>query len=104
LRAYFTKALAAFPGELGIEFLDVYEGVESTVVHFQARGRKGAELMEMNRGGLIHRALALAAEAAVKVTYLLHEMRDDRVQTIFPSLTEVPEFGLSARGDVAGAD
>jgi hypothetical protein len=49
------------------------------------------------------RAGALAAEATVSVDYLLHEMRDDRVQTVFPSLTQVPEFGQSARGEVSGS-
>ena len=58
LREYLVKALAAFPGDLGIEFLGVYQGVESIVVHFQARGRRGAELMEMNGAGLVRRALA----------------------------------------------
>jgi ketosteroid isomerase-like protein len=32
LREYFVKALAAFPGDLGIEFLGVYQGVESVIV------------------------------------------------------------------------
>jgi ketosteroid isomerase-like protein len=64
LRGYFTKALAAFPGDLGIELLGVYDGVESVVVHFQARGRRGAEFMEMDNDGLVRRALAhLQAEA-----------------------------------------
>ena len=58
LRDYFAKALAAFPGDLDIELLGVYQGVDSLVVHFQARGRKGAEVMEMNREGVVRRALA----------------------------------------------
>lgn len=58
LREYFAKALAAFPGDLGIELLGVYQGVDSVVVHFQARGRRGAEVMEMNRDGVVGRALA----------------------------------------------
>ena len=58
LREYFAKALAAFPGELGIELLGVYQGVDSIVVHFQLRGRKGAEVMEMNHEGVVRRALA----------------------------------------------
>lgn len=49
------------------------------------------------------RAGALAAEAAVQVEYLLQEMRDDRARTIFASLTQVPEFGQSPRGDVSDA-
>ena len=58
LREYFAKALAAFPGDLGLELLGVYEGVESIVVLFQVRGRRGAEVMEMNRDGVVRRALA----------------------------------------------
>ena len=57
LREYFAKALAAFPGELGIELLGVYQGVDSIVVHFQLRGER-AEVMEMNREGVVRRALA----------------------------------------------
>jgi ketosteroid isomerase-like protein len=58
LREYFARALAAFPGDLGLELLGVYEGVDSIVVHFQVRGRNGAEVMEMNREGVVRRALA----------------------------------------------
>src|SRR5438552_1949136 len=43
LREYFQKGLAAFPGDLEIELLGVYQGVDSLVVHFQAKGRKAAE-------------------------------------------------------------
>jgi len=58
LRGYFAKALAAFPGDLGLELLGVYQGVDSVVVHFQVRGRRGAEMMEMNDEGVVRRALA----------------------------------------------
>jgi SnoaL-like protein len=58
LREYFVKALAAFPGDLGLQFLGFYQGVESVVVHFEVRGRRGVEVMEMNRAGLVRRALA----------------------------------------------
>jgi len=58
LREYFAKALAAFPGDLSIELLGLYQGVNSVVVHFQVRGRKGAEVMEMNGDGVVRRALA----------------------------------------------
>jgi ketosteroid isomerase-like protein len=58
LREYFAKALAAFPGDLGIELLGVFQGMDSIVVHFQVRGRNGAEVMEMNREGVVRRALA----------------------------------------------
>jgi ketosteroid isomerase-like protein len=58
LREYFGKALAAFPGDLAIELLGVYQGVDSVIVHFQVRGRRGAEVMEMNGDGLVRRAMA----------------------------------------------
>jgi ketosteroid isomerase-like protein len=58
LREYFAKALAAFPGDLGLELVGVYDGVDSVVVLFQARGRSGAEVMEMNRQGVVRRTLA----------------------------------------------
>ncbi|MGE5837805.1 MAG: nuclear transport factor 2 family protein [Acidobacteriota bacterium] len=60
LRSYFTKALVAFPGELDIELLGVYQGIDSIVVLFQARGRQGAEFMEFNGDNVVHRALAHA--------------------------------------------
>ena len=58
LRAYFTRALAAFPGELDIELRGVYQGVNSLVVLFEARGRKGAEVMEFDSDTLVYRAMA----------------------------------------------
>lgn len=58
LRDYFAKALSPFPGELGVELLGVYRGVDSVVVHFQARGRRAAEVMEVNSEGIFRRALA----------------------------------------------
>ena len=58
LREYFQKALTASPGELGLELLGVYRGVRSLVVHFQAPGGIGAEVMELNQAGKVQRALA----------------------------------------------
>jgi|SRR6185436_1235991 len=58
LREYFGKALAAFPGDPGIELLGVYQGIDSVIVHFQVRGRRGAEVMEMNGAGVVRRAMA----------------------------------------------
>ena len=58
LRTYFATALRAFPGDLDIELQGVYQGVGSLVVLFQASGRKGAEVMELDANSLIHRALA----------------------------------------------
>jgi len=58
LGEYFRKALALFPGELDIELLGVYRGVDSVIVHFQILGRRGAEVMELDQAGKVHRALA----------------------------------------------
>ena len=58
LREYFQKALAAFPGDLGIELRGVYQGVGSRVVLFEAQGRKGAEFMEFDSDGAVCRASA----------------------------------------------
>jgi len=58
LREYFQKALAAFPGELGLELLGAYQGAGSIVVLFEARGRKAAEYMEFNAEGAVCRASA----------------------------------------------
>jgi ketosteroid isomerase-like protein len=60
LRTYFAKALAAFPGDLDIELLGVYQGVDSIVVLFEARGRKGAEVMEFDANNFVRRASAHA--------------------------------------------
>jgi len=59
LKDYFRKVLDAFPGELGIELVGVYQGVSSMLVHFQAKGRRAIEVMELNDHGKIHRALTL---------------------------------------------
>jgi ketosteroid isomerase-like protein len=58
LRQYFLKGLAAFPGDLEIELLGVYRGVDSLVVHFQSKGRIGAEVMELDQDGKVRRAMA----------------------------------------------
>jgi ketosteroid isomerase-like protein len=60
LREYFRKALAAFPGDIEIELLGVYQGVNSLLVHFQARGKKAIEVMELNHDGQVHRAMTLS--------------------------------------------
>lgn len=58
LREYFGKLLAAFPGSPELELLSVFQGVDSLVVHFQSRGRKGAEFMELNQEGKVRRGMA----------------------------------------------
>lgn len=58
LRSYFRTALAAYPQDLDIELLGVYQGIGSVVVLFRARGRQGAEFMEFNRDNLVRRARA----------------------------------------------
>ena len=60
LREYFRKALAAFPGDIEIELLGVYRGVNNLLVHFQAKGRKGVEVMELNEEGKVRRALTFS--------------------------------------------
>ena len=60
LREYFRKALAAFPGDIEIELLGAYQGVNSLLVHFQAKGRKAVEVMELDQEGKIRRALTLS--------------------------------------------
>lgn len=59
LREYFRKALAAFPGDLQIVLLGTYRGVNSRLVHFEAKGRKAVEMMELDSSGKIRRALTL---------------------------------------------
>jgi len=59
LREYFRKALEAFPGDLNIELLDAYQGVDSMLVHFQAGGRRAVEVMELNQEGKVRRASTL---------------------------------------------
>jgi ketosteroid isomerase-like protein len=59
LREYFRKALAAFPGDLQIVLLGTYRGVNSRLVHFEARGRRAIEVMELDGSGKIRRALTL---------------------------------------------
>lgn len=58
LREYFGKLLAAFPGSPDLELLGVFWGVHSVVVQFQSKGRRGAEVMELNGEGKVRRALA----------------------------------------------
>ncbi len=60
LREYFRKGLAAFPGDIEIELLGVYQGVNSLLVHFQAKGRSAVEVMELNEAGKVRRALTLS--------------------------------------------
>ena len=60
LREYFRKALAAFPGDIELELLGAYQGVNSLLVHFQAKGRKAVEVMELNEEGKVCRALTLS--------------------------------------------
>ena len=60
LRQYFQKALAAFPGDLKLELLGAYQGVDCRLVHFQVNGRKAIEVMETNPQGLVRRAMTLS--------------------------------------------
>jgi hypothetical protein len=58
LREYFGKLLAAFPGSPELELLGVFRGVQSLVIQFQSKGRRAAEVMELNVEGKVRRALA----------------------------------------------
>ena len=62
LREYFQRALAAFPGDLKIELLGVYHGVDHLLIHFEARGRKAIEVMELNQEGKVHRAMTFGQQ------------------------------------------
>ena len=61
LREYFQKVLTAFPGPPETELLGVYQGVDCLLVHFQVRGRKGIEVMELNQKEKIRRAITLGS-------------------------------------------
>ena len=60
LREYFRKALAAFPGDIELELLGAYQGVNSVLVHFQAKGRSAVEVMELDPEGKVRRAMTLS--------------------------------------------
>lgn len=45
----------------------------------------------------------LSAQQSIPTDFLLQEMRDDRNLTVYQSLADAPDFGLSPRGDVAGS-
>ena len=60
LREYFRKALAAFPGDIELELLGVYQGMNSLLIHFQVKGRSAVEIMELNEEGKVPRALTLS--------------------------------------------
>jgi len=57
LKKFFEAALAAFPGNPEVEKLAVFLGVNSLVIHFQAKGRRAAEVIELNSEGKIRRAM-----------------------------------------------
>ena len=58
LTDYFARVLAAVPGKIEFEFLGVFHGVDTLVVHFQSKEFIGAEFMELNREGKVCRAMA----------------------------------------------
>ena len=62
LREYFRQALAAFPGDLQIVLLGVYRGVNTRLVHFEANGKKAIEVMELDSGGKVRRAMTLSQQ------------------------------------------
>ena len=58
LTAYFERALASVTGKIEFEFLGVFHGVDSMVVHFRTTEYKFAECMELNAEGKVRRAMA----------------------------------------------
>jgi hypothetical protein len=58
LRAYWSKALARFP-DLRFVLYRAYAGPRSLVLHYQSvQALIGAECMELDADGLVHRVLA----------------------------------------------
>jgi hypothetical protein len=57
LASYFERGLAA-AGKIEFEFLGVFHGVDSLVVHFRSKEFKCAEVMELNGEGKVRRAMA----------------------------------------------
>ena len=58
LMNYFERVLDAVPGKIEFEFLGVFHGVDTLVVHFQSKMHKCAEFMELNQEGKVRRAMA----------------------------------------------
>ena len=58
LTNYFERVLASVPGKIEFEFLAVFHGVDTLVVHFQSKTHKCAEFMELNNEGKVRRAMA----------------------------------------------
>jgi len=58
LKSYFEHGLASSPGKIELEFLGVFHGVDSLVVHFQSNALRCAEFMELNDEGKVRRAMA----------------------------------------------
>lgn len=59
LRTYFAKGLATYP-DLAFELLDVLTGVNSLTIHFRSlhRDRLGAEVMVLDKDGLVSKVMA----------------------------------------------
>lgn len=60
LREYFRKALAVYPGDLQLVLLGTYRGVTGRVIHFEAKGRRAIEVMELDASGKVRRAMTFA--------------------------------------------
>jgi len=58
LTNYFERALASVQEKIEFEFLGVFHGVDTMVVHFQPKTHKFAEFMELNQEGKVCRARA----------------------------------------------
>ena len=58
LTHYFERVLEAVPGKIEFEFLGVFHGVDTVVVHFQSKEFRCAEFMELNGEDKVRRAMA----------------------------------------------
>jgi hypothetical protein len=59
LREYFQKVVASFPN-VQVKLLGTYRGLNCRMVHFEATtGRKAVEVMELDGGGKVRRAITL---------------------------------------------
>jgi len=66
LREYLKEVFTAYPGDLQIALLGAYQGVQSRLVHFEARGRRAMEFMELDKDGKVRRAITLSQPQAIE--------------------------------------
>ena len=49
----FPKGVGGLSRDIELELLGAYQGVNSLLIHFQAKGRKAVEVMELNQEGKV---------------------------------------------------